>query len=182
MGSRFDPLETVMPSRVAVLLLAAFPLLCAAQGLRLKGDEPVLQARLNLLSAPEGSRLMGAQLLGDYYPLDGSGLRLSGGLMVGPVSLLGSGLAPASRGLLGVGYRRLLGGNSEESSLNQPYLGVGYSRYGSSWGVSADLGFALHGGSALRLGSSSAFSQSLDDTVRRLQWTPMLQFGVSYRF
>jgi hypothetical protein len=173
-----------MLRRAAVLLLAV-PLVCSAQGLRLKPEESLLQARVNLLAGDDssGSRLLGAQLLGDYYLLQGSGLRLSGGLLMGPVSLLGSGLAPASRGLLGVGHRRLLGGSSDEASLNQPYLGVGYSRYGSSWGVSADLGVAVNASQGgLRLGGTSAFTQSLDDTVRRLQWTPMLQFGVSYRF
>lgn len=171
-----------------VIPLLAIPLICTAvqaEGLRLKPETPLLQARVNLLSGDEangGSRLLGAQLLGDYY-LAGSGLRLSGGLLMGPHSLLGSGLAPASRGLLGVGHRRLLGGASDEASHNQTYLGVGYSRYGEGWGFSADLGVAVSGNaSGLRLGGSSAFASSLEDTVRRLQWTPMLQFGVNYRF
>ena len=97
-------------------------------------------ARIQLLSSDEasGSRLLGAQLMGDYYLTgQGNGLRLSGGLMVGPQSLLGSGLAPTRPGLLGVGHRRLLG-NSDETSLHQPYLGVGFSRYGAAWGFSAD--------------------------------------------
>lgn len=171
-----------------VIPLIALALSCTAvqaEGLRLKADTPLLQARVNLLSGDEstgGARLLGAQLLGDYY-LAGSGLRLSGGLLMGPQSLLGSGLAPASHGLLGVGHRRLLGGASDEASHSQTYLGVGYSRYGEGWGFSADLGVAVSGNAGgLRLGGSSAFASSLDDTVRRLQWTPMLQFGVSYRF
>ncbi len=173
-----------------VIPLLAIPLICTAvqaEGLRLKPEtHPLLQARVNLLSGDEaygGSRLVGAQLLGDYYLHEGSGLRLSGGLLLGPQSLLGSGLAPASRGLLGVGYRRLLGGGSDESNHNQTYLGLGYSRYGDGWGFSADFGVAVSGSaSGLRLGGASAFANSLEDTVRRLQWTPMLQFGVSYRF
>lgn len=172
-----------------VIPLLAIPLICTAvqaEGLRLKPEAPLLQARVNLLSGDEnsgGSRLLGAQLLGDYY-LAGSGLRLSGGLLMGPSSLLGSGLAPASRGLLGVGHRRLLGsGLNDELNHSQPYLGFGYSRYGDGWGFSADLGVAVSGNaSGLRLGGTSAFASSLDDTLRRLQWTPMLQFGVNYRF
>lgn len=170
---------------IPLLLLAALSPAALADGLRWKPETHALQARLNLLSGEEslgGSRLLGAQLLGDYY-LSGSGLRLSGGLLMGPLSLAGSGLAPASRGLLGVGHRRLLGGASEEASHQQTYLGVGYSRYGEGWGFSADLGVAVSGNaSGLRLGGSSAFASSLEDTVRRLQWTPMLQFGVNYRF
>lgn len=167
------------------LLLAAFALSAhAQQGLRLP-EEPALRARVNLLSGDEisGSRLLAAQLLGDYYLVgQGNGLRVSGGLMLGPVSLAGSSLAPARPGVLGVGHRRLLG-NSDEERLSQPYLGVGFSRYGSSWGFTADLGVAVRGGGAgLRTDSATTFAQSIDDSLRRLQWTPMVQLGVSYRF
>ncbi len=174
-----------MSRHVLPLLLAAFSLTAQAQqGLKLP-EEPSLRARVNLLSSDElgGSRLLAAQLLGDYYLVgEGNGLRLSGGLMVGPASLAGSSLAPSRPGVLGVGHRRLLG-NSDEERLNQPYLGVGYSRYGSTWGFTADLGVAVRGGGAgLRTDSSTAFAQSIDDSLRRLQWTPMVQLGVSYRF
>jgi hypothetical protein len=172
---------------VPLLLISLFGLAAQAQGLRVNetGDSSLLKARVNLLSSDmaTGSRLLSAQLLGDYYlaGLD-SGMRLSGGLMLGPQSLLGSGMGLSSRGLLGVSHRRLLG-RSDEASISQPYLGIGYSRHGSAWGFSADLGVAVSGNaSGLRLDSGSAFAQSLDDTVRRLQWTPMLQLGVSYRF
>lgn len=176
-----------MLRRVIPLLFLLLATAAQAQGLRLRSesDASPLQARLNLLSGGElgSSRLLGAQLLGDYYLIgQGSGLRLSGGLMLGPQSLMSSGLAPASPGLLGVGHRRLLG-HSEESSQSQTYLGVGFSRYSSAWGFTADLGVAVSGSaSGLRLGGTSAFAQSLDETLRRLQWTPMLQLGVNYRF
>lgn len=167
---------------LASLLLLA-PFAQAQQGLRLP-EETALRARVNLLSGDEasGSRLLAAQLLGDYYLIgQGNGLRLSGGLMLGPVSLAGSSLAPTRPGVLGVGHRRLLG-SSEEERVSQPYLGVGFSRHGSAWGFTADLGVAVRGGSGLRLDSSTAFAQSLDDSLRRLQWTPMVQLGLSYRF
>lgn len=176
------------PALVALLVpLVVAPTVCAAQGLKWQPDsDGALRARVHLLSADEsgqGSRLAGAQLLGDYY-LGQRGLRVSGGLMLGPVSLLASGLAPAQPGRLGVAHRRLLGGmQASEASLSQPYLGLGYGRHGSAWGFSADLGVAVAGStSGVRLGSANAFAQSLDDSLRRLQWTPMLQLGLSYRF
>lgn len=170
--------------RIALpLLLAAFTAQ-AQQGLKLP-EESQLRARVNLLSGDEtgGSRLLAAQLLGDYYLIgQGNGLRLSGGLLLGPASLTGTGLAPARPGVLGVGYRRLMG-NSDEERLNQPYLGVGFSRFGSAWGFTADLGVAVRGGGGgLRTDSSTAFAASIDDSLRRLQWTPMVQLGLSYRF
>lgn len=172
---------------VSLLLISLSVPAAQAQGLRLndEGDGSLLKARVNLLSSEvaSGSRLLGAQLLGDYYlaGLD-SGMRLSGGLLLGPQSLLGSGMGLSSRGVLGVSHRRLLG-RSDEASISQPYLGIGYSRHGSAWGFSADLGVAVSGNaSGLRLDGGSAFAQSLDDTLRRLQWTPMLQLGINYRF
>jgi hypothetical protein len=174
--------------RRAVLLLAALgcQAALAQQGLRLDLDgqrDPVWQARVHLLSGSQtsGSRLLGAQLLGDYYLVGrGNGLRVSGGLLVGPLSLMATGLAPASAGSLGMGLRQLQG-STDESPHNQPYLGIGYSRGGGDWRFSADLGVAMAG--SLRLGgSASQFASGLDDSLRRLQLTPMLQLGVSYRF
>ena len=50
-------------------------------------------------------------------------------------------------------------------------------------GTAQRLGVAVNGSpSGLRLGSASAFANSLDESLRRLQWTPMLQLGLSYRF
>jgi hypothetical protein len=174
-----------MLRRFTALSLTLFCLAVQAQsGLRWP-EEPQLAARLNLMAGdePGGSRLLAAQLIGDYYLIgQGNGLRLSGGLMVGPASLTGTGLAPVRPGVLGVGMRRLLG-NSDEERIHQPYLGLGYSRFSSAWGFTADLGVAVRGGgSGLRTDSSSAFAQSLDDSLRRLQWTPMVQLGLSYRF
>lgn len=157
-----------------------------AQGLRLKPDaEFPFRARLHLLSIEEAgaSRLLGAQLMGDYYlSAAGTGLRLSGGWVLGPQSLLGSGLVPTRPGVLGIGHRRLLG-TSVESTLGQPYLGVGFSHHGDTWGVTADLGVAINGNTGVRLGRMNVLTaQSMDDTLRRLQWSPTLQLGLSYRF
>lgn len=180
-------------SRLILLLLLSGAAVGSAQaqgGLRLDPAQvSAFKARIHLMGSDriEGERLLGAQLLGDYFPLGpASGLRLSGGMLLGPSALLGTGLAPDlhySQGALGLS-RRTLRGFADEPLVSQPYLGVGYS-LGSAkggWGVSADLGVAVSGGSGLRLSSGSEFAQSLDASLRRLQWTPLLQVGVSYRF
>jgi hypothetical protein len=166
-----------------LLALSLSPLAThAQQSLRIASDT-AWQARVHLLagSPASGSRLLGAQLLGDYYLVGrGNGLRLSGGLMVGPVSLLATGLAPSQQGRLGLGLRQLQG-STDESLQNQPYLGIGYSQARSDWRFSADLGVAMAG--SLRLGGGAgSFAASFDETLRRLQLTPTLQLGVSYRF
>jgi hypothetical protein len=66
-----------------------------------------------------------------------------------------------------------------------PYLGVGYT--GSSikggWGFSADVGvMALNPGSAVKLGRVVGGGQSLDDVLREMRVSPVLQLGVSYSF
>jgi len=173
---------------MAVLAAGACSVAQAESGLRLDPEQTQsFKARVHLLAADAGggSRLLGAQLLGDFYPLSGgSGLRLSGGLLLGPASLLGTGLAPAT-GAAGLGFsQRSLRGSTDEPVQQQPYLGVGYSQVSlrQGWGFSADLGLAVSGGTGLRLNGPTAFAQSLDDSVRRLQWTPVLQVGLTYRF
>lgn len=160
----------------------------AAEGLRLPGLEetPRWQARVQLLSsdALSGTRLLSASLLGDYYLSTRSrGLRLSGGLMSGPMSLLGSGAGLAVGGPQAISLgQRSLAGNTNESALHQPYVGIGYSSQGLGWGFSADLGVAMRGGAGLSLRNSDAFAQSLDQSLRSLQFTPLVQMGLFYRF
>lgn len=154
----------------------------AGEGLRLPSEPSSWQARVQLLHTNDvgGSHLLGANLLGDYYlGRRNAGLRVSGGLMVGPMALLGSGaglaLGPDS---VNMGQRNLRSGTGDPS-LRQPYLGVGYSSQGQAWRFSADLGVAMRGdGSGLSLRSGDAFAQGLGG----LQLTPMLQMGLSYRF
>ncbi len=65
-----------------------------------------------------------------------------------------------------------------------PYIGIGYSGLGgrSGWSFSADFGLmALGAGSAVRLGRSGNY-QGVDDLVRELRLTPVLQVGASYAF
>ncbi|MCV2369971.1 hypothetical protein [Roseateles oligotrophus] len=166
------------------------------------------QARLQLSSlepAPaglyeaqsySGSRLLSANLLGDYY-LTGSGLsgvqgglRATGGLMLGSLSQSSAGLAlgaSSSGQAWSVGQRSIsllapLGdGNDPYGSMS--YLGIGYTGQSlrGGWGFSADLG--LVNGSAtsgLRLGTSR--SQGMEDLLRDIRFRPVLQLGLSYSY
>jgi len=51
------------------------------------------------------------------------------------------------------------------------------------WGFSADLGLlALNPASAVRFGRSLGAGQSLEDTLREMRLSPVLQLGASYSF
>jgi hypothetical protein len=162
-----------------------------------------LQARLQLstesLAPSLGSfdsatlRPRSAALFGDYYvsrPLFGStgGMRLTSGVITGPRGAVFGpgqattpgpfGVSSASRGV-GPSFADANG----EGTQTLPYLGIGYS--GSSlrggFSFSADLGLTAQNGGNQRL-VRSMMSQTLDDTLRELRFTPVLQLGVSYRF
>ncbi len=134
-------------------------------------------------SASEPLRIQSLSLMGDYYlsrPLLGSvgGLRATSGLMLGARGSLWSSPAPIERRTSPAGS--LTDGSAAENNGTVPYLGVGYTGLSSKggWGLSADLGLmALNPRSAAKLGA-----QSLDDTMRDLRFTPLLQLGVSYSF
>jgi hypothetical protein len=167
---------------------------------------PSLQARLQFSTEPlrpsvgafesASLRPRSAALFGDYYvsrPFFGNtgGVRLTSGVVTGPRgALFGPGQATApgpfafssvSRG--GARAGATLADVNGESTQTLPYLGIGYS--GSSlrggWGFSADLGLTAQNGGSQRL-THSLMSQTLDDTLRELRFTPVLQLGVSYRF
>ena len=173
---------------------------------------PLVQARVRLgmstqagatdLSGSAATKLSSASMLGDYYFArsasregDASGFRATSGVFIGSrlgmwggnaSGALGGNLISVERhslNLLPTGYGAEGGAGSEIGPV--PYLGLGYS--GSSlkggWGFSADLGLmALSPGNAMRLGRAFGGGQSLDDLVRELRLSPMLQFGVSYSF
>jgi hypothetical protein len=165
---------------------------------------PTLQARVQLSTEPlmpslsplESTvvRPRSAALFGDYYvsrPFFGpsGGMRLTSGLVTGPRGAVFGpgqtttpgpfGFGSVSRGHAGAAPADANG----DGSQTLPYVGIGYS--GSSlrggWGFSADLGVAAQNGGDQRL-MRSLMSQSLDDTLRELRFTPVLQLGVSYRF
>ena len=163
---------------------------------------PRWQARLQLSSADAasdatphlgGSRILSANLLGDYYltrsGMSGvsGGLRATGGLLYGPLSLTQSsgGLALGS-GPVSAGRRSLMVGGSDAYSLepngNLSYLGVGYTGRvrNSGFAFSADLGLMSGSYSGLRLGRSNA--QGYEDATRDLRFKPLLQLGLAYSY
>jgi len=137
---------------------------------------------------------LSASLLGDYY-LTGSGLgphvrgglRATGGLMLGPLSIAqsGSGLTVGEQAYslgqgLAIGQRNMPAfGDHGDGGAPLSYLGIGYS--GSSvrhgWGFSADLGLVSR--SSLRLGNSIG---PVDEALRENRLMPVMQLGVSWRY
>lgn len=180
----------------------------AADGLQMRPGDLApqrWQARLQLnqldAASPVGSRLLGANLLGDYY-LTGSllgnqisgGVRATGGLLLGPLSVLqgNGGLALGNSGSSGnhlaVGQRLVsmpgLGGNglSADYGSSLSYVGIGYTGHSirGGWGFSADLGLAVSGlADGLRLGRPAS---SLDDAARSARYQAVLQLGLNFRF
>ncbi|MGZ5130916.1 MAG: hypothetical protein ACXWCU_01060 [Caldimonas sp.] len=149
-----------------------------------------------------GLQVNGLSVMGDLYfgaasgrdKSAAGGFRATSGVIVGARNTLWGtpALAPTS-GLLNVD-RRLFGpsaGNpgyvADPSNDNGtlPYIGIGYSSLAarSGWRFSADLGLvSLSPGNAVRLGRVFGGGQSLDDVVRDMRLTPVLQLGASYSF
>jgi hypothetical protein len=163
---------------------------------------PRWQARLQLNSSDNaadpthqlgGSRVLSANLLGDYYltrsGMSGvtGGLRATGGLLLGPLSMTQSsgGLALGS-GPVSAGRRSLLAsqldGYGAEGSSNLSYLGIGYTGrvLSSGFAFSADLGLMSGSYAGLRLGRSSA--QGFEEAMRDLRFKPLLQLGLAYHY
>jgi hypothetical protein len=210
--ARLLPRASLRPLFYASLIgLPAAPALAAdnSQG---SGMAPRWQARLQLSSLDSsaaglndgqrfnGSRLLSANLLGDYY-LTGSGLggvrgglRATGGMLMGPLSLsqTGSGLALGSSSMqlgqnVAIGQRSLslLSANPDlgDPSTSMSYMGIGYTGHAIHSGLSfsADLGL-MNGTSlgGLRLGRSSA--AGMEDVLRDMRYKPVLQLGLSYSY
>lgn len=196
---------------VAVIFLAcsaAGTQAAQGPGLVVSADQlwPRWQGRLSLgtqapLSHPDtmnadsaAPNVRAATLLGDYYfarSLRGTGrgsaFRATSGVILGSrsTSLLSTG---PSVGLGGRAFsidRRSLGSISlpgseapaEQSAV--PYVGLGYTGLSSKsgWGFSADLGVA-----AVKLGRGFTGGLNLDDAVREMRLSPLVQVGVSYSF
>jgi len=183
----------------AVLSLTA---LLAAPALAQADLSPRWQARLQLSSADAasdatphlgGSRVLSANLLGDYYLTSSGftglqgGLRATGGVLLGPLSMAQSsgGLALGS-GLVSAGRRSLtatsLDAYTPEQSSNLSYVGIGYTGrlQGGGLAFSADFGLMSGAYSGLRLGRSSA--QGFEDAMRDLRFKPLLQLGLAYSY
>lgn len=137
-----------------------------------------------------------ASLSGDYYfsrdlndaAAPPSGFRASGALLIRPPGVPLSDLAWSSRAAtsLALPPRHPYGAPSDPGTLSaMPYLGIGYSDYSlkSGWGFWADIGLVVQSpGSALGVGRALTGAQGLDDLVRELRLSPMLQLGVNYSF
>ena len=146
-----------------------------------------------------GLKIQGLGLMGDYYFLrsqlgqhGAGGFRATSGLLMGTATSLWA-MQPASS--IGAGlsvgqhetslFTGLAGTEPTSDGATQPYVGVGYTGLfpKGGWGFAADFGLkALQPASAARLGRAMNGSQSLDDLVRELRLTPVLQLGVSYSF
>lgn len=191
-------------------LVAVFGLAGAASAQQVGGNgltEPDFQGRVRLgMSVPanaldaavasEPARLGAARVFGDYYFLrsalpagEASGFRATSGLLFG--SRAGTWGGPdfaAPGGGFSVDTQRfsLLGASAAPDGTDGgavPYLGLGYSGWSmkGGWSFSADLGLiALNPGSAVRFGRSLGGGQTLDETLRDMRLSPMLQLGVSY--
>ena len=72
-----------------------------------------------------------------------------------------------------------------EAATAMPYLVLGYSAWWAraGLGVSADLGVAAQRpAQAVRFGRVMSGTERLDDMIRAMQISPMLQVNLSYAF
>jgi hypothetical protein len=79
----------------------------------------------------------------------------------------------------------VLPGDSSVDAPTLPYVGIGYTGLSprGGWSFNADVGVvSLSPGNAAKLGRFFGGGQSLDDAVRDMRWSPVLQLGVSYSF
>jgi hypothetical protein len=152
------------------------------------------------LTAGGGSvRLQSATLLGDFYferarspaePL--GGFRATSGLLFGSQGLAGGGTSAGPRA---IGHSVMLGMQSLPASVASsgagndlgtvlPYFGLGYSSLDprGGWGFSADLGLLAQNPGSVRLGRAFGSPQGMEDTLRELRLSPVLQLGVNYAF
>ena len=151
------------------------------------GSAHSAQIPLQALGTGTSYALPSGMLLGDYYFSFSrwgwsQGLRASGGLyMAGSAPLAELGFAPPATGSSAIGSQNglrtwRLGGDARES---RPYLGLGYSRQGlwGQWGLTADFGLLAEPGA-----TSLSTRRTLDDAVREIRFSPLLQLGVRYAF
>jgi hypothetical protein len=171
---------------------------------------PRLQGRVTLGIGFDGratdsrdsvGKLSSASVLGDYYfgrdvmrEGDAGGFRATAGVFIGsqlglwgghPSAQMSSNLFIVERHSFSLLALPRAAESTSADTGAMPYVGLGYS--GSSlkggWGFSADLGLmALDPGNAVRLGRAFGGAQSLDDLLREVRLSPLVQVGVSYQF
>lgn len=173
-------------------------------------SEAQTQLRVNAVVIESAPRLLGyaastdgpgyapaaASVGGDYYfsknlvdaAAPPSGFRASGALLIRQPGVSLSDLAWSSRATtsLALPLRQPYASLADPQGLSAiPYLGVGYSDYSlkSGWGFWADIGLVVQSpGNALGMTRVMSGTQSLDDLVRELRLSPMLQLGINYSF
>lgn len=156
--------------------------------------------RADLLEAGPGPglKVRGASIIGDYYfarmalGSGGSGgFRASSGLLLGGGAPLWAARSPGLASTAALGRRGLgllssgTGADPATENNTVPYLGLGYSGVTGRGGLrfAADVGVMAQGaGAAAGFGRVFSGSQSLDELLRDLRLTPVLQLGVSYAF
>ena len=169
------------------------------------------QGRLSLGTAPvwrpgvsafdsSTLKLNSFSLMGDYYfsraslgANNAGGFRATSGIVVGPrtsalwaaaPSLTAGGLVSVDRRLFGQSTRPV-GMDANIDTSTQPYLGLGYSGLSGQggWAFSADLGLVgQSSGNALKVGRTLNGGPTLEDQLRDMRLSPLLQLGVSYSF
>ena len=154
-----------------------------------------------LATNPARSALRGLAVLRDYYfdwevdpdpaPVSTGGLRATGGLVVAPRSAAAnsssrraSAHGSSRPGLAGRALPNF-GSAQDDDLIPVPYVGLGYTDLPTrtGWGFRADMGLmALSPQSAVKFGSALSGAQGIDDLVRDLRLSPLIQIGVSYSF
>lgn len=155
----------------------------------------------NLAVDAAAHTLRGARVFGDFYFVGSpqtsakprsalSGFRATSGLVVGSHGSASPFAAPSRGGSLFSGARRLntfgsFSADGQGALAPVPYIGLGYTELPdeSGWGFRADFGLmALSPKSAVRLGGVLGGAQSIDELLRELRLSPLIQLGVSYSF
>ncbi len=154
------------------------------------------QGRMSVGAEPAGLKLNTVGLMGDYYftgSLMGSrragGFRATSGLLLGPRTQSWLGQPGLNAGnsfsitaqMFGPAAAPPAAGELPSDNATLPYLGLGYTGLSlrGGWSFNADLGLVARSpGNVVKFGRN----QSLDDSVRELRLSPLLQFGVSYSF
>ena len=209
-GLAMQTAKWMLDAVIAAALLA--PCMAQAEGLKAPGDNlpwTRWQARLAIGAAAAPTWRSGldqhdrslsggigsASLMGDYYfarsLLTGgvaNGFRATSGLIVGPRTALWSARPSAPVGSVQV-ERRLFDlqtgiDTAPLDTATLPYLGVGSSGLSlrGGWSVSADLGLVALAPGSVKFGRMFGGTQGVDELLRDLRLTPVIQLGVSYSF
>ncbi len=200
--------QVLVYASITTLLVAA-PTARAQAGLRVDDGAqaqaptwPRWQARLGLTTASPvvagtSWQLSAGQLLGDYYwsglrPVGvgrSGGFRATSGVLLGQRSLALGMPAPAAASGSGLSLSRTIRLSPAATDLHEalsvvPYVGIGYSGFAlhRGWGFTADVGLAGTAGGLRPRREGALGSQGVDDLLRELRLTPVLQFGASYAF